>query len=83
MAYLHIILDTCIAQDRVFYEIYRHEHEGELPCILLKHEDFSLLQMNTVQYRTVTVTTVHVHTQSGHRVSDRMEFLDGGDWGGI
>ncbi len=31
-----------IAWDRVFYGIYRHEHEGELPCILrIKHEDFS------------------------------------------
>ncbi len=30
-----------IAWDRVFYEIYRHEHEGELPCICIKHEDFS------------------------------------------
>ncbi len=24
-----------IAWDRVFYEIYRHEHEGELPCCIL------------------------------------------------
>ena len=69
----------------MFYEIYRHEHEGKLPCtcILIKHEEFSLLQYIIIQYRTVIVTTVHVHTQSGHCVSDRMEFLDGGDWGGI
>ncbi len=28
--YLLLVID--IAWDRVFYEIYRHEHEGELPC---------------------------------------------------
>ncbi len=35
---------------RVFYEIYRHEHEGELPVYCIKHEDFS----NYVFYITTT-----------------------------
>ncbi len=28
-----------IAWDRVFYEIYRHKHEGEIPVCCIKHED--------------------------------------------
>ncbi len=32
-----------IAWDRVFCEIYRHEHEGELPCILHKTRGFLML----------------------------------------
>ncbi len=27
----------------MFYEIYRHEHEGELPCILHKTRGFLML----------------------------------------
>ncbi len=27
-----------IARDLVFYEIYRHKHEGELPVYCIKHE---------------------------------------------
>ncbi len=37
----HYVID--IAWDRVFYEIYRHEHEGELPCILHKTRGFLML----------------------------------------
>ncbi len=40
------------AWDRVFYEIYRHEHEGELPVYCIKHEDFSCY--NYVFYITTT-----------------------------
>ena len=32
-----------IAWDRVFYEIYRHKHEGELPVYCIKYKDFSCL----------------------------------------
>ncbi len=50
-------LDVDIAWDRVFYEIYRHEHEGEAPraschVYCIKHEDFSCY--NYVFYITTT-----------------------------
>ncbi len=46
-----------IAWDRVFYEIYRHEHEGEAPraschVYFIKYEDFSCY--NYVFYITTT-----------------------------
>ncbi len=41
-----------IAWDRVFYEIYRHKHEGELPCILHKTRGFLMLY---VFYITTTL----------------------------
>ncbi len=36
----------------MFYEIYRHKHEGELPVYCIKHEDFSCY--NYVFYITTT-----------------------------
>ncbi len=54
-----------IAWDRVFYEIYRHEHEGEAPkaschVYCIKHEDFSCLnrkELYDFYYTAITLTT--------------------------
>ncbi len=41
--------------DRVFYEIYRHKHEGELPCTCILHKTRGFLSCyNYVFYITTT-----------------------------
>ncbi len=53
--WLSYVID--IAWDRVFYEIYRHEHEGELPCILHKTRWFLMLcfisRRSLITYRVI------------------------------
>ncbi len=55
-----------ITWDRVFYEIYRHEHEGETPraschVYCIKHEDFSCyMYMCFISRRPLTYRVIKV-----------------------
>ncbi len=48
-----------IAWDRVFYEIYRLEHEGELPCILHKTRGFLAIIMCFISRRPLTYLIIN------------------------